>query len=225
MLSTRFMPLAERLQRLVEGIDAPVAAFTRDGTLVGSSNAARSLPGLRDLSEAGLDEARDAALKHGHAERQISAGHVTLQRVGRGADVGLIALFETGAAAAHFSPPRRGEGSGVGVHEHSACGPHPPSPAGGEGEEAPAMPGEAPTEFTLIDLVDEFAEETAEPVAAAPDYEAPASSGEAPAEFALVDEFADEPVQALPEPAIEDAAAEAVSEEAIAETIEERQRL
>ena len=32
----RGMPLAERLQRLVEGIDAPVAAFTRDGLLIGA---------------------------------------------------------------------------------------------------------------------------------------------------------------------------------------------
>ena len=184
---TRFMPLAERLQRLVEGIDAPVAAFSRDGTFVGSSNAARSLPGLRDLSEAGLDEARAAALKHGHAERQISAGHVTLQRVGHGADVGLIALFSTGAGSCSLPPHVRRSR---------------PSDKSGRGEEAPAMPGEAPTEFTLIDLVDEFAEEPAEPIAAAPDYEAPESSGEAPAEFALV-------------------AAEAVSEEAIAETVEE----
>ena len=42
----RTMPLPERLQRLVEGIDAPIAAFARDGTLVGASEAARPLPGF-----------------------------------------------------------------------------------------------------------------------------------------------------------------------------------
>src|ERR1700761_1896856 len=59
----RVMPLTERLQRLVEGIEAPAAAFTRDGILMGASTAARSLPGLRDLS----DDARDEALKEGRA--------------------------------------------------------------------------------------------------------------------------------------------------------------
>ena len=54
----RTMPLAERLQRLVEGIDTPVAAFTRDGVLAGANDAAQPLLGFRNLAEAGLDEAR-----------------------------------------------------------------------------------------------------------------------------------------------------------------------
>ena len=37
----RAMPLVERLQRLVEGIDTPIAAFARDGMFVGASDAAR----------------------------------------------------------------------------------------------------------------------------------------------------------------------------------------
>ncbi len=101
-----------------------------------------------------------------------------------------------------------GRGWGWGYREHGVCGypPPRPSPARGEGEAA----------FTLVD---EFAEQSAEPTAAAPDDEAPASSGEAPAEFALIDEFAEEPAPTVPEPAVEDPAAEAVSEEAIAETL------
>src|ERR1700736_5893851 len=35
----RTMPLLERLQRLVEGIEMPMAAFARDGMLAGSSDA------------------------------------------------------------------------------------------------------------------------------------------------------------------------------------------
>ena len=207
----RIMPLAERLQRLVEGINAPAAAFSRDGLLLGLSDAARSLPGLRDLSE----DARDEALKEGRAERQIAAGHVTLQRVGSGADVGLIAFF---------SLPPCGGGSGCGVATDSVLvDPHPrPLPAGGRGEEAPALSVAAPAEFTLIDLVDEFAEHATETIAPTREYEASASSGEAPAEFALIDEPAPrEPEQASIEPTIEEPAAEAVSEEAIAETIAE----
>jgi PAS domain-containing protein len=64
----RPMPLVERLQRLVEAIDAPIAAFARDGLLVGASEAARPLLGFRNLSEAGLDAARDEVLKQGRAE-------------------------------------------------------------------------------------------------------------------------------------------------------------
>ena len=45
------MPLAERLQRLVEGIDTPIAAFTRDGMFVGASDAAHPLFGFRNLAK------------------------------------------------------------------------------------------------------------------------------------------------------------------------------
>ena len=40
----RTMPLLERLQRLVEGIDTPIAAFARDGMLVGASDAEADKP-------------------------------------------------------------------------------------------------------------------------------------------------------------------------------------
>ena len=96
----RAMPLVERLQRLVEGIDTPIAAFARDGMFVGASDAARPLLGFRNLSEAGLDEARSDALKQGRVETPIGIGHMVLQRVGSGADVGLVALIAPGATAA-----------------------------------------------------------------------------------------------------------------------------
>src|ERR1700738_4326963 len=96
----RAMPLVERLQRLVEGIDTPIAAFARDGMFVGASEAARSLLGFRNLSEAGLDDARSDALKQGRVETPIGIGHMVLQRVGAGADVGLVALIVPGATPA-----------------------------------------------------------------------------------------------------------------------------
>jgi PAS domain S-box-containing protein len=136
----RAMPLAERLQRLVEGIEAPVAAFARDGLLIGASDAARPLFGFRNLSEAGLDEARNEALNQGRAETPVGIGHMVLQRVGSGADVGLVALFAPGAPAAIAPVPDY---------------------------EAPATTGEAPAEFALVD---EFAESPAEqPPPAAPE--------------------------------------------------------
>jgi len=101
----RTMPLIERLQTLVEGIDTPIAAFTRDGMFVGASDAARSLLGFRNLSEAGLDDARSDALKQGRVETPICIGHMVLQRVGTGADVGLVASITPDAGvAAHIRP-------------------------------------------------------------------------------------------------------------------------
>ncbi len=204
----RSMPLVERLQRLVEGIDTPIAAFARDGMFIGASDAARSLLGFRDLSEAGLGDAQNEALQQGRVELPVGFGHLVLQRVGSGADVGLVALIATGAATSAHAP----------IAMHEDWEEHPiEDPKANLDYEAPALLSEAPAEFALVD---EFAEPLKDPVAApvetvepapvepapvdpvshpTPDYEAPAMSGEAPAEFALVDEFASEP----PEPVAE----------------------
>src|SRR5580704_4750328 len=136
----RAMPLVERLQRLVEGVDTPTAAFARDGMFVAANDAARSLPGFRDFSEAGLDAARSDALAQGRVEMPAGIGHIVLQRVGSGAYVGLVALIEPAA---------------------SAAAPEPVAPAAERpvpDYEQPAISGEAPAEFALID---EFAEPAA----------------------------------------------------------------
>lgn len=187
----RAMPLVERLQRLVEGIDTPIAAFARDGMFVGASEAARSLLGFRNLSEAGLDDARNDALKQGRVETPIGIGHMVLQRVGAGADVGLIAMIVPGAAPAEPSAEL-------------------PAPAC----EQPAPSGEAPAELALVAHVAESSpaetveaapvEPVHEPVAPPadlpiPDYEQPALSGEAPAEFALIGEVAEAPAETADE--------------------------
>lgn len=98
----RTMPLVERLHRLVAGANVPMAAFAPDGLFVGASEAARSLLGFRDLFEAGLDRARSDALATGRAATPIGIGQMVLQRVGAGADIGLVALIEPGAA--HKAP-------------------------------------------------------------------------------------------------------------------------
>ena len=161
----RAMPLAERLQRLVEGIDTPIAAFARDGLFIGASDAARSLLGFRNLTEAGLDDARSDALKQGRSETPVGIGHMVLQRVGTGADIGLVALLAPGATPA--APVRRAAPpSPFAVAAASpAPEPAPPPVAPPAGQpapdyEQPALSGEAPAEFALID---EFAETPAEP--------------------------------------------------------------
>jgi len=93
------IPLFERLQLLIEGIEAPVAAFSRDGMIVAAAEAARPLLlGLRDLADGGFDEARTEALEKGRIERPIGACRMVLQRVGGGKDTGFVALVAPTAA-------------------------------------------------------------------------------------------------------------------------------
>ena len=89
----RIMPLEERLQRLVEGLAMPVAAFSADGRLIGANDVARPLLGFQNLVDAGLDDARQDALKLGAVVTAIDIGRLVLQRVGSGADIGLVALL------------------------------------------------------------------------------------------------------------------------------------
>jgi PAS domain S-box-containing protein len=194
----RAMPLAERLQRLVEGIDTPIAAFARDGLFIGASDAARSLLGFRNLTEAGLDDARSDALKQGRSETPVGIGHMVLQRVGTGADIGLVALIAPGATTA--APVRQA----APPSPEAAASPLPeaaPQPVTSPADqptpdyEQPGLSGEAPAEFALIDEFAETPEQPAvEPAASAPPAEpeqpstlspdsspAEASHGEAPA--------------------------------------------
>ena len=158
----RTMPLIERLQHLVEGIDTPIAAFARDGMLVAASDAARSLLGFRNLSEAGLDDARSDALKQGRVETPICIGHMVLQRVGTGADVGLVALIEPDTTQAAHSRHVVPSSPKAAVTEPAS---QPVAPAADQpipDYERPAISGEAPAEFALIE---EFVEPSTDPVA------------------------------------------------------------
>jgi len=89
----RTMPLDERLRRIVETATTPMAAFMQDGRLAGASETARPLLGGRNLADADLAQVRDAALNTGHAEASIDIGHIALQRIGNGNDIGLIATI------------------------------------------------------------------------------------------------------------------------------------
>ena len=149
----RTMPLVERLQRLVQDVETPIAAFARDGMLIGASDSARPLLGFGNLSEAGLDEAREDALKEGRVETPVGISHMVLQRVGSGTDIGLVALIQPGATAAahaHHVAPLLPEVARDEQAEPAALAMH-PTPE----YETPAQSGEAPAEFALFD---EFAE-------------------------------------------------------------------
>jgi PAS domain S-box-containing protein len=100
----RTMPLVERLQRLVGDADEPVAAFESDGHFVAASSSAAALFHFHSLADAGLEEARLAALKEGRIEAPLGTGRVTLQRVGSRADLGLLAFITPGQAQAPQKP-------------------------------------------------------------------------------------------------------------------------
>lgn len=170
----RSMPLVERLHRLVDGAKVPMATFAPDGMFVGASEAARSLLGFRDLGEAGLDQARSDALRQGRAELPIGIGQMVLQRVGSGADIGLVALIEP--AVRHAAPATREvapEAAGDSAREQAA------SP-----EAAPPAPAsEALCEFSLFDAFAEPVEMPAPPAhEATPEIAPVAQNVESPVE-------------------------------------------
>ncbi|WGR72596.1 MULTISPECIES: PAS domain-containing protein [unclassified Bradyrhizobium] len=174
----RTMPLVERLQRLVEGVHLPMAAFAPDGLFIGASEAARPLLGFRDLGEAGLEQARSEALGQGRVEAPIGIGHMVLQRVGLGADVGLIALL---APDTRQVPPE----TTAGATEDTGR-----EPAGVPDYEQPALSNEAPAEFALFDA---FAEPVEMPAPVPTEPEPPASNA------ALAQAAIDSPVDSLAE--------------------------
>ncbi|MCC8960613.1 hypothetical protein H8B02_46640, partial [Bradyrhizobium sp. Pear77] len=196
--SGRNMPLAERLLRLVQGLPRPAAAFNGDGLLVATNEAARALPGLHDLTEAGLDAARDEALAQGRAAASVAIGRVVLQRIGHGADRALIALIEPAAhlsakpAAPIVPEPVQPETAApeapvaAAAPQEAAAVEPPPAPAAVEQptahEEAAAPTSEAPASFTLFDALDPQLEERVaiEPIPSAAESE-PADVAPSPA--------------------------------------------
>lgn len=146
----RTMPLVERLLRLVDGATVPMAAFAPDGLFIGASEAARPLRGFRNLGEAGLEQARSDALAQGRVELPIGVGKMVLQRVGTGADVGLVALIESTATqavpAAESTPVPAAE---------AAPAPAPPAPVEPVPQAVETPPADEPAG---VDLFDAFAD-------------------------------------------------------------------
>ncbi|MCD0422630.1 PAS domain-containing protein [Rubrivivax sp. JA1024] len=222
----RPMSLIDRLRGLVEGVDTPIAAFASDGLFVGSSVAARTLLGFRNLSEAGLDQARTEALRLGRAEIPIGLGRLVLQRVGSGTDVGLIALLVPDTPTQPSPPPE------AAPLEH----PHAESSTSTEPIEAAASPpepdyeafdtlSEAPAEFTLLgDTPPESSADVPDPEPAPAEAEAaaePARAQEPAVDCASVTDESEAPEAVEPEPMPAATDVVAVSEQAGSEPVTE----
>ncbi|WP_407187418.1 PAS domain-containing sensor histidine kinase [Bradyrhizobium centrosematis] len=193
--SLRGMPLIERLHRLVEGAKMPMAAFAPDGLFVGASDAARALLGFRDLFEAGLDRARSDALREGRAETPIGIGQMVLQRVGRGADIGLVALIEP-AAAGRARPAK-------------------PAPAPAAMPSEPP-PNDAPTGIAMFDAFAEPVEAptTSETSTPEPQQDAAAQDADAETGRDRAQELAEPAAEAAAETPVENPAEAIVSPQA-----------
>ncbi|WBL79978.1 PAS domain S-box protein [Bradyrhizobium xenonodulans] len=170
----RSMPLVERLHRLVDGAKVPMAAFAPDGLFAGASEAARSLLGFRDLTEAGLDRARSDALRQGRAEMPIGIGHMVLQRVGLGADVGLVALIEPAVQQAAPATSDVAPEAVDDIAREQAAQPE-AVPAAEPDDVQPALASEALSEFSLFDAFAEPVEMPAPPAREATPEVAPAA--------------------------------------------------
>ena len=144
----------------------PVAAFTRDGLMVGASDACPLL-GFHNLVEAGLvkaglDNARNDALKQGAVATTIGIGRLVLQRVGTGADIGLVALIMPGATPAaharHVAPEALDAAPDENLPQQLAAPEMQPAPLAAPKSiappEEPALSGVAAAVFALFDALD-----------------------------------------------------------------------
>lgn len=220
----RTMPLIERLHRLVAGAKVPMAAFAPDGQFVGASEAARSLLGFRDLFEAGLDRARSDALANGRAATPIGIGQMVLQRVGTGADVGLVALIEPAAttAAARDAAPEA-------APDIAGDQPAQPAPEAAANEPPAAVPDDAQpapshAAATGIALFDAFADpvETAAPaetIAHTPAEPAGAAAPDFVPDQTIDETTVPEAIESSPKTPVENPAEAIVSPQAAAITV------
>ena len=176
----RGMPLAERLRLLVEGQQMPMASFDRGGRLMGASEAAGRLLNL--LSGAKTEQARADALLRGHVELPMADGSVVVQRVGSGAEVGLVALAMLHRLEEPSGSPPDLSADTV-TEQIVAPAAERPLP----GYEQPALTNEAPSEFALFDEFAEPLENEGEAPSAQPPSPQPPSLQPARIEAELID--------------------------------------
>ncbi|MET4330519.1 PAS domain S-box-containing protein [Bradyrhizobium sp. i1.15.2] len=207
----RTMPLVERLLRLVDGAKTPMAAFAPDGLFVGASETARTLLGFRDLGEAGLDRARSDALRQGRAETPIGIGQMVLQRVGSGADVGLVALIEpavqqAAAATDDVKAEAAEEVAREDIVQREAA--PPPAPAAVPEHVQAAPSHDAPSEIALFDAFAEPVDAPDATIAHEPPAREPAT------EIVSIQQAVEQAAEAAPETPVENSAEAMVSPQA-----------
>src|SRR6266446_2438263 len=88
------LTLAERVQRLFAGSDAPIAAFSAEGALIHALPGAQAwLDGRASLAALGAETLAAQARESGHAAGDTASGPLALHRIGGGTPTILIATF------------------------------------------------------------------------------------------------------------------------------------
>ncbi len=100
--SGKDLGLPERARRLLADLDRPAAMFSADGELIEATSSARELMGAkRDLLALGAERMASEASHNGKAEGDIASGPVTMLRLGAGATVALLAIFDAAPSVSH----------------------------------------------------------------------------------------------------------------------------
>jgi len=124
------LPLAERVRRLIDGTHMVAAAFSPEGTLLHATPEAAQ--GLADLATPpAAAELVATALAAGRAEGDTAIGHLTVERIGSGGAIFLLAIL---APAAENRTSRPTIPSGAAAGESSGI---PTQPAAAEPRPAP----------------------------------------------------------------------------------------
>ena len=99
------LPLAERVRRLLAGMDIPLAVFSPDGRLFHAAGPAlQRLATTATLSSLDADALAAHALHAGYASGPTKLGEVSVERIGRDATTFLVASLQGAAAPAAQSP-------------------------------------------------------------------------------------------------------------------------
>jgi PAS domain S-box-containing protein len=116
------LSLPDRMRRILADFDKPAAIFSADGELIEATASAKEALGFhRDLMALGAERLAGEATRNGSAEGNIANGKVKMLRLGAGATLALLAVFEPASSASHagarasdaaaaiaasFAPPR-----------------------------------------------------------------------------------------------------------------------
>jgi PAS domain S-box-containing protein len=99
------LTLTERIRRLYDGSGLAVAAFAPDGNLIHATpEAGARLGGAHTLAALGAGQLGADAVAHGRAEGDIALGRVTVERLGTGATMALMATLPPEVATATEPP-------------------------------------------------------------------------------------------------------------------------
>jgi PAS domain S-box-containing protein len=96
------LSLPDRARRILADFDKPAAMFTADGELIEATKAGQETLGSnRDLIALGAEKLATEATKNGTAEGDVAFGHVSMLRLGTGATLSLLSVFDPAPSGSH----------------------------------------------------------------------------------------------------------------------------